>query len=114
LGAAGRRASRSKTVESRSSRKQSNDPTPLDLLQPHSIPDSTTAGDFCRRYAATQIDALQDKINALQDKINALQDKINALQDKIDALQDKINALQDKIDALQDKINALQGKINVL
>jgi Transposase DDE domain. len=40
-----------------------NDPVHLDMLGTHSIPDPTTAGDFCRRYTATQIDALQDKIN---------------------------------------------------
>lgn len=39
------------------------DPTHLDMLGAHSIPDPTTAGDFCRRYSATQINALQDAIN---------------------------------------------------
>jgi len=40
-----------------------NDPAYLDMLGTHSIPDPTTAGDFCRRYSATQIDQLQDRIN---------------------------------------------------
>jgi hypothetical protein len=39
------------------------DPTYLDMLGTHSIPDPTTTGDFCRRYCASQIDLLQDKIN---------------------------------------------------
>lgn len=39
------------------------DPVHLDMLGTHSIPDPTTAGDFCRRYSAEQIDALQDRIN---------------------------------------------------
>ena len=39
------------------------DPTYLNMLGTHSIPDPTTAGDYCRRYTATQIDLLQDKIN---------------------------------------------------
>ena len=39
------------------------DPAYLDMLGTHSIPDPTTAGDFCRRFSPEQIDALQDKIN---------------------------------------------------
>ena len=42
------------------------DPTYLDMLGTHSIPDPTTAGDFCRRFTATQIDRLQDKINEVR------------------------------------------------
>jgi hypothetical protein len=38
-------------------------PVYLDMLGTHSIPDPTTAGDFCRRYSEEQIDQLQDKIN---------------------------------------------------
>jgi len=43
-----------------------NDPTPLDMLGTHSLPDPTTAGDFCRRYSETQIHLLQDKINEVR------------------------------------------------
>ena len=39
------------------------DPTFLNMLGVHSIPDPTTSGDFCRRYTAAEIDLLQDKIN---------------------------------------------------
>ena len=39
------------------------DPVYLDMLGTHSIPDPTTAGDFCRRFSAEQIEQLQDKIN---------------------------------------------------
>jgi hypothetical protein len=39
------------------------DPVHLDMLGTHSIPDPTTAGDFCRRYSPEQIDQLQDAIN---------------------------------------------------
>ena len=40
-----------------------NDPTYLDALGTESIPDPTTAGDFCRRFDASDIDVLQDAIN---------------------------------------------------
>lgn len=40
-----------------------NDPTYLDALGTESIPDPTTAGDFCRRFDAPDIDDLQDAIN---------------------------------------------------
>jgi hypothetical protein len=43
-----------------------NDPSYLGMLGTHSIPDPTTAGDFCRRYDATQIDALQEAINGVR------------------------------------------------
>jgi hypothetical protein len=39
------------------------DPTYLNMLGTHSIPDPTTAADFCRRFSATGIDLLQDEIN---------------------------------------------------
>ena len=51
------------------------DPTHLDMLGAHSIPDPTTAGDFCRRYSATQIDALQDAINETRLNVWSLQGK---------------------------------------
>ena len=51
------------------------DPTHLDMLGAHSIPDPTTAGDFCRRYSTTQIDALQDAINETRLGVWALQGK---------------------------------------
>ena len=46
-----------------------NDPTYLDMLGTHSIPDPTTAGDFCRRYSGTDIDLLQDAINNVRLKV---------------------------------------------
>lgn len=49
------------------------DPTHLDMLGAHCIPDPTTAGDFCRRYDRSQIDALQDKINETRLGVWALQ-----------------------------------------
>jgi hypothetical protein len=41
-----------------------NDPAYLDALGAESIPDPTTAGDFCRRFSAAQIVALMTAINA--------------------------------------------------
>jgi hypothetical protein len=49
------------------------DPIHLNMLGTHSIPDPTTAGDFCRRYSATQINHLQDYINAVRLKFWSLQ-----------------------------------------
>ena len=49
------------------------DPTHLDMLGAHCIPDPTTAGDFCRRLSATQIDALQDAVNETRLGVWALQ-----------------------------------------
>jgi hypothetical protein len=49
------------------------DPVHLNMLGTHSIPDPTTAGDFCRRYTATEINCLQDYINAVRLKVWALQ-----------------------------------------
>ena len=46
-----------------------NDPTYLNMLGTHSIPDPTTAGDFCRRYNAATIDLLQDAINKVRLKV---------------------------------------------
>ena len=51
------------------------DPTYLDMLGTHSIPDTTTAGDFCRRYTSTQIDCLQDHINKVRLPIWSKQSK---------------------------------------
>ncbi len=45
------------------------DPTHLEMLGVHSIPDPTTAGDFCHRYSKEQIDALQDAINETRLKV---------------------------------------------
>jgi len=42
------------------------DPTYLNMLGTHSIPDPTTAGDFCRRYSTEQINRLQDHINQVR------------------------------------------------
>jgi len=46
-----------------------NDPIYLNMLGTHSIPDPTTAGDFCRRYNAATIDLLQDAINQVRLKV---------------------------------------------
>ena len=51
------------------------DPTHLHMLGTHSIPDPTTAGDFCRRYTAAQIALLQDKSNEVRLNIWAKQPK---------------------------------------
>ncbi len=40
-----------------------NDPAFLEMLGTLAIPDPTTAGDFCRRFDAADVDALQDAIN---------------------------------------------------
>jgi len=40
-----------------------NDEVYLDALGAESIPDPTTAGDFCRRFGGPQIEALQEAIN---------------------------------------------------
>ena len=40
-----------------------NDRVFLDALGTDSLPDPTTAGDFCRRFDADRIDALMDAIN---------------------------------------------------
>ena len=40
-----------------------NDEVFLDALGAARIPDPTTAGDFCRRFRACHIDALQDAID---------------------------------------------------
>lgn len=41
-----------------------NDPVYLDALGVEMIPDPTTAGDFCRRFAAADVEALMEAINA--------------------------------------------------
>jgi len=41
----------------------------LDALGAQRIPDPTTAGDFCRRFAAEHIDALQDVFNEIRVKV---------------------------------------------
>lgn len=41
----------------------------LDALAAQRIPDPTTAGDFCRRFAAADIDALQTAINATRVRV---------------------------------------------
>lgn len=38
----------------------------LDALGVEAIPDPTTAGDFCRRFAASDIEALQDAVNEVR------------------------------------------------
>jgi hypothetical protein len=41
----------------------------LKALGVESIPDPTTAGDFCRRFDATQVDALMEAINIVRKKV---------------------------------------------
>jgi len=43
-----------------------NDEAYLDALGAQRIPDPTTAGDFCRRFAVSDIEQLQDAINAVR------------------------------------------------
>jgi hypothetical protein len=43
-----------------------NDEGYLDALRAERIPDPTTAGDFCRRFGAADIEALQDAFNAVR------------------------------------------------
>jgi hypothetical protein len=49
------------------------DPIYLNMLGTHSVPDPTTAGDYCRRYTALLINLLQDKINEVRLNIWAKQ-----------------------------------------
>jgi hypothetical protein len=51
------------------------DPTYLNMLGTHSIPDPTTAADFCRRFSAAGIDQLQDEINKARLNVWARQSK---------------------------------------
>jgi hypothetical protein len=46
-----------------------NDETYLDALGARRIPDPTTAGDFCRRFAAGDIDRLQEIFNTIRLKV---------------------------------------------
>jgi hypothetical protein len=46
-----------------------NDETYLDALGARRIPDPTTAGDFCRRFAAGHIDLLQEIFNTIRLKV---------------------------------------------
>lgn len=46
-----------------------NDSAYLDALGAESIPDPTTAGDFCRRFEEFDIDALMDSVNAARLKV---------------------------------------------
>lgn len=46
-----------------------NDEVHLKALGVESIPDPTTAGDFCRRFDAAQINALMDAINSVRKKV---------------------------------------------
>ena len=60
------------------------DPTYLDMLGTHCIPDPTTAGDFCRRFSLEQIDALQDKINEARLNVWSRQPKAFFEEAKVD------------------------------
>jgi len=46
-----------------------NDEVYLDALGARRIPDPTTAGDFCRRFTAADIDALQEVFNEIRLKV---------------------------------------------
>lgn len=46
-----------------------NDAAYLDALGVDAIPDPTTAGDFCRRFEAKDVEALMDAINAVRVKV---------------------------------------------
>jgi hypothetical protein len=46
-----------------------NDAAYLEMLGASAIPDPTTAGDFCRRFCASDLDALQDAINEARLKV---------------------------------------------
>jgi hypothetical protein len=46
-----------------------NDEVYLDALGAQRIPDPTTAGDFCRRFTADQIEALMEAINGVRLKV---------------------------------------------
>jgi len=46
-----------------------NDAVFLDALGVDSLPDPTTAGDFCRRFDASSVSALQDAINRARSRI---------------------------------------------
>lgn len=43
-----------------------NDEVYLDALGARRIPDPTTAGDVCRRFAAAQVEILQDPLDAVR------------------------------------------------
>lgn len=63
-----------------------NDRVFLDALGTESIPDPTTAGDFCRRFDIGAVDALMDAINATRvDVWRAQPDSFRAQTAKVDA-----------------------------
>lgn len=63
-----------------------NDRVFLDALGTESIPDPTTAGDFCRRFDIAAVDALMDAINATRVEVwRAQPDSFRARTAKIDA-----------------------------
>jgi hypothetical protein len=51
-----------------------NDEVYLDAVGADRIPDPTTAGDFCRRFSAEQVEALQDAVNDIRIKVWKQQD----------------------------------------
>ena len=53
--------------------KLRNDANYLDAVGAERIPDPTTAGDFCRRFSAVQVEMLQDLINKTRLKVWAQQ-----------------------------------------
>ena len=50
-----------------------NDEVFLDALGARRIPDPTTAGDFCRRFTAADVETLQDILNGIRPKVWAVQ-----------------------------------------
>jgi len=61
-----------------------NDEVFLDALGARRIPDPTTAGDFCRRFTAADVEALQDIINDIRPKVWAVQPPAFFRQARID------------------------------
>ena len=49
--------------------RRRNDETFLNEIKVDSIPDPTTAGDFCRRFRSTQVRQLLDAINRVRLKV---------------------------------------------
>jgi hypothetical protein len=61
-----------------------NDAVFLDALGARRIPDPTTAGDFCRRFTAEQVQTLQDIFNQTRQKVWAMQPAAFFAQARID------------------------------
>jgi hypothetical protein len=62
-----------------------NDEVYLDALGAQRIPDPTTAGDFCRRFGAADVETLMDTLNEIRLKVWRLQPKAFFSEAVIDA-----------------------------